>query len=113
VRHVRRLGIENIHAYESSLYRRARELLGNIKGIRIYAPDHVGSVLLFNKDGFSPELLSQKLDENGFCTRGGYHCSPLGHKTLGTLENGAVRLSFGIFNKKGELDLLARVLSSL
>ena len=113
VRHVRRLGIENIHSYESSLYLRARELLGNINGVRIYAPDHVGSVLLFNKEGFTPELLAQKLDESGFCVRGGYHCSPLGHKTLGTLESGAVRLSFGIFNKKSELDLLARVLGSL
>ena len=113
VKHIRRLGINTIHDYECELYRHARELLYNIKGVHIYAPDHVGSTLLFNKDGFSPEELSRKLDENGICVRGGYHCSPLGHKTLGTIDSGAIRLSFGIFNKKSELDILARVLCSL
>ena len=46
------------------------------------------------------------LGDKGICTRGGFHCSALGHKSLGTVETGAVRASFGIFNSSSDIDRL-------
>ena len=54
--------------------------------------------MLFNINGMSPSVVGKLLDENGICVRTGLHCSPLGHKTLNTGEDGAVRVSFGYMN---------------
>ena len=113
IKHVKSIGVSAINEYESELYIYARELLSNTRGITVYAPDHVGSVLLFNKEGKSSEELARTLNEYGICTRGGFHCSPLAHKTLGTDESGAVRISFGIFNKKSEIEALAKALNEI
>ena len=113
VKFVRTLGLEWIEGYENELYRDAKTKLMNISDIELYAPHHVGSTLLFNKKGMAPEELAGRLDDSGICVRAGYHCSPLGHKTLGTLDTGAVRASFGIYNTKKDIDLLAKAIMSI
>ena len=113
IRHISTVGIESIHAHECELYKRAEESLMNIRGIKVYLPDVQGSVLLFNKEGIASEELAAHLDSYGICVRGGYHCTPLAHKTLSTPEGGAVRVSFGIFNKKSDVDALAYAVSKL
>lgn len=99
-----------ISEYQRHLFSIAYSSLSNIDDITVYAPQHEGSVLLFNMKGYSSEYMAQSLDSFGICTRGGYHCSALAHKTLGTLDKGAVRASFGIFNKKRDIDALAKAL---
>lgn len=113
LRTVNSIGINTIANMEAELFLSARENLGNINGINLYAPSFVGPVLLFNKDGFSSEELARELDKSGICVRGGFHCSALGHKTLLTPEHGAVRISFGIFNTKNDIDSLAIALNKL
>ena len=46
-------------------------------------------------------ILDQEFD---IMTRPGLHCAPLAHKTLGTMEQGTVRFSFGYFNTKEQID---------
>ena len=106
-------GIEEIAQREQRLYRLARERLGNTEGVTLYAPQYEGNILLFNVSGFSPERIGHILNESGICVRSGYHCSALGHRTLGTDETGAVRLSFGVSNRPWEIDRLWRVLRTL
>jgi len=113
VKFVRTLGLDWIKNHENELFRDARAKLMNIQGIEIYAPRHVGSTLLFNKKGITPEELASQLDDSGICVRAGYHCSPLGHKTLGTIDTGAVRISFGIYNTKKDVDLFAKAVSKI
>ena len=113
IKYIRSLGIEEINNHESELYIYARELLMNTSGVTVYAPEHVGSVLSFNKDGVSSEELARKLNDCDICVRGGYHCSPLAHKALGTEESGSVRISFGIFNKKSEIAALAKAVDEI
>ena len=44
------------------------------------------------------------LAENfGIAVRGGYHCAGLAHKTIGTWDTGAVRMSAGPFNTRKEI----------
>lgn len=106
LRTVASLGIEVIANHERELFRLAREKLSQIDGVKIYCPWHEGSVLLFNKKGIDSEELCQRLSQQGICTRGGYHCSALGHKTLGTDEGGALRISFGVYNSSYDVDRL-------
>ena len=103
---IRQMGTEEIAARERMLFYRAREQLMNTKGVTVYCPESSGAVLLFNVDGHGSEDVSRQLSDMGICVRGGYHCTMLGHKTLGTLEGGAVRASFGAFNRTDDIDAL-------
>lgn len=113
VKFVGRIGVEAIREYECELYKYTLEQLRNIKGVKIYADNYVGSTMLLNIDGHNSEELSRKLNEAQICTRGGYHCAPLAHKVLGTFDEGGLRVSFGIFNKKMQIDLLAKELNEI
>ena len=108
ISHVRRLGLDRIKYHEERLFLYARERLGNIDGVSICCPAHEGPVLLFNVDGHGSEEIARMLSEQGICVRGGYHCAALGHKTLGTLDTGGVRASFGVFNSSADIDALCR-----
>jgi len=61
-----------------------------------------GTVSLICPRGHSEDL-ARFLDQHGVCVRGGYHCSALAHKTLGTTVFGAVRFSFGYRNTEKEV----------
>ncbi len=113
IKYIREIGIEEISSHEAALYIAAREKLCNISGISLYAPRYVGSTLLFNMDGFSSEQVAGELDAYGICVRGGFHCAALAHKTLGTPESGAVRISLGAFNHEADIDTLCHALASI
>ena len=113
VRFVKERGIACIHEHESSLFCRAKEMLSTLMGVRIYAPMHIGSVLLFNVESLPSERLAEMLDDYGICTRAGYHCSPLGHRVLGTPDGGAVRISFSPFNTMRELEIFYSAMKSI
>ena len=106
LRSVQTLGVAAIGEYERSLFRRSAELLGNTKGIELYAPQYEGGTLLFNCKGIDAENVGRRLNERGICVRSGYHCSALGHKTLQTPTGGAVRVSFGIYNTVSDVERL-------
>ena len=107
VRLVTEQGVEVIAAHERALFRRAKELLKRINGVTLHAAEYEGGTLLFTLRGHSSEEVAQALSDRGICVRGGYHCAPLAHKTLGTLDGGAVRASFGVFNTFRCVDALA------
>ena len=108
-----RIGLEEVASKERAVQRRIRELLGNTDGVELYAADYEGSVVLFNISGILSERVASALDGFGICVRGGYHCAPLAHKTLGTPEGGAVRVSVGMFNTPAEADALWRAVKSI
>ncbi|MBQ8207968.1 MAG: aminotransferase class V-fold PLP-dependent enzyme [Clostridia bacterium] len=113
VEFVKSRGIDAIHEHESALYRRLSDMLYSLPEIKLYAHNHVGSTLLFNIDGIPCEKAADLLDRRGICVRSGFHCSPLGHKTLGTIESGAVRVSFSPFNTMRELEFFYSALKSI
>lgn len=68
-------------------------------------PTEKTGICLFNIDGFGCEDVTAQLNNDyGIAVRGGYHCAGLAHKTIGTWDQGAVRLSVGPFNTKREID---------
>ncbi len=110
IREVEGVGVERIHRYETELWLSCYDRLMSLGNITVYEPDHAGAVLLFNLDGIPSDHVATELGRLGICVRGGYHCSALGHQTLGTPPGGAVRVSFGMFNSEDELDELADAL---
>lgn len=106
-------GVDAIHAHEVALYHRAREGLGNLLGVTMLAPMYEGAVLSFCIEGMSSERVASLLNERGICTRGGYHCSALGHRTLGTPDGGAVRASFGANNTARDIDALVDAVNKI
>lgn len=106
IKFVRERGTEQIKKQEQMLYLRLREQLLNTDGITVYAPHHVGSTLLFNVDGIPSADAATLLDRHDIYLRAGFHCAPLGHKTLGTGENGALRVGFSVFNQSTDVNAL-------
>ena len=113
IRFVRRVGRETIETHEALLGRRMTELLANTQGVKVYAPQFVGSTVLFSVDGMPSDAVGRALDARGFCVRCGFHCAALGHRTLGTPESGAVRVSFGYFNRPAEVEMFHRALREI
>lgn len=100
------IGVEAVARHEASLFEYAKKRLSELERVKIFLPDCVGAVLLFLLKGSSSEKLAELLGREGFCVRGGFHCSALAHKTLGTLDTGGVRVSFGVFNNEKQIDAL-------
>lgn len=106
-------GISAIAAQDRHLYDRARAMLGRFEGIRVWAPHCRGPVLLFSHDRMPADALGMALDRHGICVRSGFHCAALGHRTLGTPDTGAVRISFGMDTTPSDLDALYGALKDI
>ena len=80
----------------------------NKMGATVYTqPENSSGVLAFNiKDLHSNDVANILNDKYGICVRGGYHCAPIKHKALGTLEQGAVRVSLSYFNSFSDMQRL-------
>ena len=113
LRFIRELGADAISAHEEALWQRGAEMLGNTRGVKLYAPHHKGGILLFNVRDIPADDVGTMLSERGFCLRTGYHCAPLAHKAIGTGEGGALRASFSIFNTVSEVDALCREVKAI
>ncbi len=83
--------------------------LRNMKGVTVYGPSDcqrkVG-IVTFNIDGRDSRDVASLLNDNfGIATRAGFHCAGLAHKTIGTWDTGAVRMSLGLFNNMRQVKL--------
>ena len=110
-------GTEEILQRERQLLRRLEEQIREIPGIRFYGtPDgnrRVG-ILSFNMGEEDSAYVADWLyEEHGIAVRAGAHCAPLMHQTLGTTEQGAVRISVSHRNTEDEMDQTADALWEL
>ena len=110
-------GIDKIKEHEEELCKYMLERLEEVPNIRIYGPKDANkraSVISINIGNMDSGEITFLLDsEYDIATRSGIHCAPLAHKTLGTLEQGAVRFSIGYFNTKDEIDKAVAALKEI
>lgn len=104
VKFIRSYGLEAVEEKLDYLTKRLYEGLAEDRRIKVHG--YGSGILSFNLSGVPSTLLSEELSNEGICTRGGLHCSPEAHRTLGTEESGAVRASFSLFNEKRDVDRL-------
>lgn len=101
-------GLDNIRKHEQKLMDILIAGFKEIPGIEMYGPLDVQrqtAVLAFNIKDMDCGDIALSLDyEYGIITRAGLHCAPLAHKTIGTFERGACRLSPGYFTTEEEIE---------
>ncbi len=102
------ISLEEVLRHEQMLTKYLYEELSYIPNVTIYGPDvcdHRLPVVSFNIMGKDSNEVGWTLgNDYDICVRAGYHCAPLAHKTMGTLEQGAVRISFGVYNQPWEVE---------
>ncbi len=108
VRFVLEQGVPEIQEREQELIRFLTDGLRAIPDVTVYGdsdPQGRVAVVSFNISGLTPSEVAMQLEEDHqIMCRPGLHCSPMGHKTLGTFPQGAVRLSPGYFNPNEDLE---------
>ena len=117
VRFILETGIEQIRRHEQELTDRLISGLKEIKGISLYGPGdscQQTAVISFNIEDMDCGELSFLLDHKyGIVSRSGLHCAPLAHRTLGTLGQGACRLSPGFFNTREDIDTVIKAVHEI
>ncbi|SHJ62525.1 aminotransferase class V-fold PLP-dependent enzyme [Paramaledivibacter caminithermalis] len=130
---LKNLGLQNIHEYEKILTKYAIEGLKLIPDLKIYGDtnnytDRIG-IITFNIKGIHHEILANILSyEAGIAVRNGCFCAhPYLHKLLNVsneviekrIKNsnlphpGMVRISFGMYNSKEEINILINALNNI
>ena len=107
---VEKISPEVIGKYEEELIGWLDERLDEMDFVKRYGPDacRKTGISLINIRGVGAEEVTSVLSSKyGIAVRGGYHCAGLAHKTIGTWDEGAVRISVGPFNTRKDMEKLA------
>jgi selenocysteine lyase/cysteine desulfurase len=113
---VRDVGLEEIRRHEMELMGRLLEGLEGIKGVISHGPaaDRRVGIAALTFEGHSPPEIAEKLDSRyGIATRAGLHCSPMAHRTMGTIQTGALRVSLSYMNSTEDIDHMLTALREL
>ncbi len=115
--YLNKIGINNIYNHEMSLLRYLQCNLKNSNCIfytdfsnkkKQYAP-----ILSLNIKNMHSEQVAYMLSNDEIAVRAGLHCSPLAHKSFGTLSQGTVRISPSVFTEKNHMDFLINSLRKI
>lgn len=112
VEYILKRGIDDIAAHEMRLADRFRENLMNMKDVTVYGDGGGVATVAFNINGVDSDDVFAYVDGRA-ALRSGYHCAPLAHRTLGTQKTGAVRVSFGIYNRVRDVDKMTDIMCEI
>lgn len=113
---VEKIGPEVIGKYEEELIGWLDERLDEMDFVKRYGPDacRKTGISLINIRGVGAEEVTSVLSSKyGIAVRGGYHCAGLAHKTVGTWDEGAVRISAGPFNTRKDMEKLVDAIKEI
>ena len=116
ITHVLSRGVSSILKHEQELISVFRKELEKSEGVRLYPQEaeSLGGVAAFSVTNCDSASFCTLLDEKfGIAARGGLHCAPLAHKTLGTLSGGLIRISVSDFTTKQEIEQAIRGITEL
>lgn len=107
IRYINKRGRGNIRTAESRLTGDLLAGLADIPGVAVYGPPPGvprAAVVSFIIEGRDSGEIAHRLDrEYGIACRGGLHCAPWAHQTIGTLKTGTIRFSPGCFTTDAEI----------
>jgi cysteine desulfurase/selenocysteine lyase len=106
------LGMDNIAAHEASLRDYASGRLAGLNWLNVQgnAPGK-GAIFSFTIEGAGhPHDISTVVDRKGVAVRAGHHCAQPLMEFLGV--SATCRASFGLYNTKGEVDVLVEALET-
>jgi len=110
-------GVENIFKEETALMKMMFNELSSMRKVVLYRNEYneknKAPLIAFNIKGYHSEEVAGFLNENSVAVRGGYHCSPLAHKTYRTEDIGAVRISPSRFTTKKDVNYVINLLQKI
>jgi cysteine desulfurase family protein len=110
-------GVENIFKEETELMKMMFNELSSMRKVVLYRNEYNEKIkaplIAFNIKGYHSEEVASYLNDNSVAVRGGYHCSPLAHKTYGTEDIGAVRISPSRFTTKKDVIYVINLLQKI
>lgn len=115
IRFVNRQGISNIYKKDSHLIHYLKERINDFRHIKIFDnsnDNHFDVPLLaFSAEDNDSETVAAFLSEKyDIAVRGGLHCAPTAHKSMGTLEKGIVRIAPSVFTTQADMNMLVNSL---
>lgn len=108
---VESLGTETAFRREHTQAEKLARDLRNL-GFRVFAGEHQAGTVSFQGRRDSEEI-ADYLGRRGIAVRAGLHCAPLAHESVGTAEQGTVRVSFGQEANDGQRRALVRALAEM
>ena len=112
INYVTHIGFDHISSHESSLLDYASRQLGQLQHIRFFGTARErAAVVSFLFDDIHPYDTGVILDKLGIAVRTGHHCAQPVMDFFGI--PGTVRVSFGIYNTRKEIDSLAEALQQV
>ncbi|MBR2877245.1 MAG: aminotransferase class V-fold PLP-dependent enzyme [Clostridia bacterium] len=110
-------GVNNVFKDETELMKLMFNELMSMRNIILYRNEYneesFAPIIAFNVKGKHSEEVANLFNENGVAVRGGFHCSPLAHKTYGTESTGAVRVSPSRFTTKKDVNYVLNLLQKI
>lgn len=89
------------------------EELASVKGAKLLGNSGIGVAGLLLKNHDCVDIAARLDSEYKIAVRGGLHCAPMAHRTLGTISKGLLRFSSGYFNTKDEISFAAGALEKI
>ena len=114
-------GVRYLKRNESEIFKKLYTLseyflggLHYLHSYEVYSSPNTAGIVAFRHKRLESEVVASILSETfDIAVRGGLHCAPLMHESLGTLDYGLVRVSFSHFNSCSEIDTLLNALSNI
>jgi len=107
----------SIYDHVSSLTAQLTTTLAGLGGVFIYPSNsrvEHSSVVSFNINGVSPQIVETALGARSIAVRAGLHCAPWAHDFASTLtQGGTVRTSLSFFNTEQDVLALAEAIDEL
>lgn len=113
---INKIGMKKIREKEENLMWRFYNKVKELPHIKIYgdfSKKERCPIVTLNIDNYDSGDIAEELLNYGVATRAGGHCAPLMHEALGTIEQGAVRFSFGYFNTEEEVDEVIKIIKNI
>ena len=104
---------KNLLKIEEKLSKYVYFQLKNLNFIEIYSKPTSCNVVSFNIKNQDSMVVANELNSCGICVRSGLHCAPLIHKKLGTIKQGAIRVSLDFNNTEKDIDYLIFALKKI
>ncbi|MGQ9781154.1 MAG: aminotransferase class V-fold PLP-dependent enzyme [Nitrososphaeria archaeon] len=104
--YVGKIGLQKIFEHDKELVKMMHELLGNLKGLKVYGPglEHRTSIFTFNLEGVDPMELGMMLDSAGKIeVRSGHLCAQIGTCRVLREKDGVVRASTYFYNTEDDV----------
>lgn len=117
VDYITRCGMESLNEKKYQWVSMLHETLQKLDNVIIYSndePSKNSGIVAFNFIGVPSTEVCYVLDKQyEIATRGGLHCAPAAHGTLGTMKNGVVRISPSSMNSLEEIQKACQALAEI